>query len=144
MVNLNDYEAYWQSVKLRLPEIKTLEIILSEKDMGEVIQGLKKGDEPVLFVTVPSGDNDGDIDNDMEKNISLLFLLSKYDSQGKVKAIGTVKELQPLFEEIKDMMKYDSSDNCGIMAHLEIDSMHSDPEYKLYSDMSGWSLSFVF
>lgn len=144
MILIPDYETYWETIKVRLTAIKTLEFITNDKDMKDTIQGLKKENMPVLFVVIPSGDGGGDIDNDTEKNIGLLFLMSKYDSLGKTKGYDILKELQPVFEQIKDLMKEDSANKCGVMANLEFDSMHTDPEYKLYSDFSGWSLSFVF
>ncbi len=144
MIFITDYEAYWDTIKERLPGIKTLDFINNDKDMGKSIQDLKKEQMPILFVAVPSGDGFGDVDNDQEKNIGLLFFMSKYDAQGKSKAYDIQKELQPIFEALKDLMKNDSMNDCSIMANLEIDSMHTDPEYKLYSDFSGWSLSFVF
>ena len=144
MILITDYEAYWDTIKERLPGIKTLDFINNDKDMGKSIQDLKKEQMPILFVAVPSGDGFGDVDNDQEKNIGLLFFMSKYDAQGKSKAYDIQKELQPIFEALKDLMKNDSMNDCSIMANLEIDSMHTDPEYKLYSDFSGWSLSFVF
>lgn len=144
MILITDYEAYWETIKERLPGIKTLDFINNDKDMGKSIQDLKKEQMPILFVAVPSGDGFGDVDNDQEKNIGLLFFMSKYDAQGKTKAYDIQKELQPIFEALKDLMKNDSMNDCSIMANLEIDSMHTDPEYKLYSDFSGWSLSFVF
>lgn len=144
MILITDYEAYWNTIKERLPGIKTLDFINNDKDMGKSIQDLKKEQMPILFVAVPSGDGFGDVDNDQEKNIGLLFFMSKYDAQGKSKAYDIQKELQPIFEALKDLMKNDSMNDCSIMANLEIESMHTDPEYKLYSDFSGWSLSFVF
>lgn len=144
MILIENYEKYWESVLERLPFIKKLDFINDAKDMSEAIQDLKKEQMPMLFVTVPSGDGDGDVDNSREKNIALLFLMSKYDSQGKSKAYSIQKELQPAFEALKELMKEDSADTCSPMARLEFDSMHSDPESKLYSDFSGWSLSFVF
>ena len=144
MILISDYEAYWESVKERIPGIKSVEPINNDKDMSKFLQDLKKENMPVLFFAVPSSDGFGDVDNDMEKNIGLLFFMSKYDAQGKTKAYDIQKELQPLFEEIKDMMKEDSMDKCSVMGDLEFSSMHTDPEYKLYSDFSGWSLSFVF
>lgn len=144
MILIDKYEAYWESIRLRLPAIKSIEFINNDKDMGKAIQDLKKEHMPVLFVAIPSADGFGDIDNEKEKNIGLLFFMSKYDAQGKSKAYDIQKELQPIFEDMKDMMKEDSMDKCGVMSNLEFDSMHSDPEYKLYSDFSGWSLSFVF
>lgn len=144
MILITDYEAYWDTIKERLPGIKTLDFINNDKDMGKSIQDLKKEQMPILFVAVPSGDGFGDVDNDQEKNIGLLFFMSKYDTQGKSKAYDIQKELQPIFEALKDLMKNDSMNDCSIMANLEIDSMHTDPEYQLYSSFSGWSLSFVF
>lgn len=50
MVNLNDYESYWNSIKERIPEIGKIIPIRTDPDMADEIQSLSSADLPALFV----------------------------------------------------------------------------------------------
>ena len=144
MILLTDYEAYWQSILLRIPNIKSFALINNDKDISNFIQNLP-AEHPILFASVPWSDMSGNVDSLIDVNVSLLFLLAKSDKQTKGKRpIDVQKYLQPIIEQLKDSIINDSINACSVMANLQISEMHTDPESELYSDLSGWSLKLVF
>lgn len=143
MVNLQDYEDYWNEIKNRVPGIGKIIPISFDADIAKYVQDLYSADLPVLFVITPTSEPDNDDpDGCLEINYSMLLLLDKIDTQRK-KTNQIQKELQPVFEQLKSKMKAEYS-RGGVLSDLIISSMKSVPEAGLFATMSGWSLSFNF
>ncbi len=143
MVNLQQYEDYWNVVKNDIPGIGKIVSITFDADIAPYVQALKSADLPVLFIINPTSEPDNDDpDSNLEINYSMLLLLDKIDVQRK-KTSQIQKELQPVFEQIKAKMKSEYGCN-GLLSDLIISSMKSVPEAMLFASMSGWSLSFNF
>lgn len=143
MVNLQQYEDYWNVVKNNIPGIGKIVPITFDADIAPYVQALKSADLPVLFIINPTSEPDNDDpDSNLEINYSMFLLLDKIDVQRK-KTSQIQKELQPVFEKIKAKMKSEYGCN-GLLSDLIISSMKSVPEAGLFASMSGWSLSFNF
>lgn len=140
MVNLNSLEQYWNAMPAKVRALKKVYYVTEEGDMKDFFQDIKLTEQPFLVVVIPSAKASGSADFYTETNMNLIYLLSKEDS-GKKRTFELQKELQPVMEAIKDVMIADIA-GCGFMRELDISSMHTDPERKLLSVASGWSLSF--
>jgi hypothetical protein len=145
MVNLNEYEEYWRGMLIRVPEIKKLYFVTIESDIQSVLPNIAPEMQPFLMVVIPSAQSIGSYDNAEENNLGLIYLWKKDDrSKTTIEQIfGTQKELQPILEKIKFQMREDKR-TCNIMRHLDFKTMQTDPERKLYNELSGWSMSFIF
>jgi hypothetical protein len=142
MVNLSTLETYWNSMITRIPTIKKAFFVTEESDMKDFIADIRQSEQPFLLVVIPSAKSNGQQDAVIENNLNLIYVLSKEDSFNK-NTFQLQKELQPVMEAIKTQMIEDI-EGCGIMRRLDISSMQTDPEKKLLSKATGWSLSFEF
>jgi hypothetical protein len=144
MINLTDYENYWESVKNRITEIKSILPVIFNAEMGPKIQSLKDSELPALFFITPSGMTSGqDVDNWEDRSTCVIFLMKHYSPQRKT-AYEVIKELQPLIEKIKGMMIKDKASGCNVMDNLDLNSLSTIPEGGLYAMFAGWSLGFDF
>ena len=55
MIDIKVYREYWEGVQKRIPEIKKVLPVTIDEEMSKTIQGLSKGECPVLFILIPSG-----------------------------------------------------------------------------------------
>jgi hypothetical protein len=142
MVNLTALETYWNSIITRVPTIKKAFFVTEEGDMKDFIADIRQQEQPFLLVVIPSAKSVGTADAVLENNMNLIYVLSKEDSFNK-NTFELQKELQPVMEAIKAQMIEDI-EGCGLMRRLDISSMQTDPEKRLMSKATGWSLSFEF
>ena len=142
MVNLTELEAYWNNLKSKVPSLKKIYFVTDEADMKDFISDIKPSEQPFLLVLIPSAKSVGVQDAVLENNLNLIYVLCKEDSFQKT-TFQFQKELQPVMESIKAQMIEDM-EGCGLMRRLDISSMQTDPEKKLISKATGWSLSFEF
>ena len=142
MVNLTELETYWNGMKTKVPALKRVDFVTEEGDMKDFISDIKASEQPFLVVIIPSAKSVGVPDAVYENNLNLVYLLSKEDP-GVKNTFALQKELQPTMEAIKNQMIEDMQD-CGLMRRLDIASMQTDPEKRIISIATGWSLSFEF
>jgi len=142
MVNLTELESYWESIITRVAGIKKAYYVTEEADMKDFISDIKNAEQPFLLVVIPSAKSVGVADAVLENNLNLIYVLSKEDAFNKT-TFELQKELQPVMEALKAQM-IDDIEGCGLMRRLDIGSMQTDPEKRLMSKATGWSLSFEF
>lgn len=53
MIDIKVYREYWEGVQKRIPEIKKVLPVTIDEEMSKTIQGLSKGECPVLFILIP-------------------------------------------------------------------------------------------
>ena len=144
MVNLQEYENYWNGIRNRIPEIKKVVPATFEPDMGNVVQGLKPEELPVLFFIIPNAQGKSkDIDNISEANLCVILIMDKTDPQRK-KAYQVQKETQPIAEKIKKRILEDKAIGCHLSKNLDLSSLSTIPEASFYSIFAGWSIAFQF
>ena len=119
MVDLQQYEEYWSGITERIPQIKKVVPVTFDPDMGALVQGLKADELPALLLIIPSAKGKSpDVDNLLELNLCVAFLMDKTDPQRK----GT----------------------CHLLSRLDLSSLSTIPEAGFYSVFAGWSLGFEF
>jgi hypothetical protein len=140
MVNLSELEQYWNGMPAKVRTLKKVFFVTEEGDMKDFIQDIKPAEQPFLLVVIPSAKASGSADYNTEVNMNLIYVLSKEDP-GKKNTFTLQKELQPVMEAVKEQMITDI-EGCGLMRNLDISTMHTDPERRLMSVATGWSLGF--
>lgn len=142
MVDLNKFERYFNRLADRLG-IKPVFFFTDEGNIREYVQDIAVEDKPFLMVIIPSGKAGGSVQDALEdRNYGLLYLLSKEERTGG-NSFAIQKRLQPTFEALKQQMA-DDKEECDVMRGLVVSSLTSDPESKLFSELTGWSLGFEF
>lgn len=144
MVSLQEYENYWNGIRERIPEISKVVPATFEPEMGNLIQGLKAEDLPVLFFIIPNAQGKSkDVDNVSEANLCVVLIMSKTDPQRK-KAYQIQKEIQPIAEKIKQTIREDKAAGCELFSNLDLSTISTIPEAEFYSTLAGWSIGFQF
>ena len=142
MINLSLYELFWKGIMPKAG-IKSVFFLTNESDIQPRLADISSDAQPLLMVIIPSAKTSGSSQDDVaETNYGLVYVLSKEDRTG-TDTFVIQKQLQPTIENVKKLM-IDSKEECGIMRGLDVSSLHTDPESKLYSRATGWSLSFEF
>lgn len=145
MVDLNAYDTFWQNAAAAIPGIKSVIPITVETDLKDILQGLKKDDQPFLAVLTPSSDGVGEYDNDKERNDCIIYLMMKHDPQMKLTDTRKIQaDLLPISEQLKQVIKEAAATGCTIIHDVDYRSIHTDAERKMFSVLSGWSISFSF
>ena len=142
MINLSQYELFWKGI---MPEagIKSVFFLTNESDIQPRLADITSDAQPFLMVIIPSAKTSGSSQDDVaDTNYGLIYVLSKEDRTAS-DTFTIQKELQPVMENVKKLM-IDSKEQCGVMRGLDVSSFHTDPESKLFSRATGWSLSFNF
>lgn len=141
MVLLSEWRTYWDGMLVKVPEIKAVFRVTEESDIKDKIQDIKLSELPFLMVLTPSAKSNGsEQDNFIEHEYGLLYVLTKEGINQKL-TFDHQEDLQPTIEKVKQQMLADM-EGCGFMRRLDVGSMHTDPEKKLFSLLTGWSLSF--
>lgn len=147
MINLNDYEDFWRTtVETCVPEVRGIYFVTVETDIQSVIKNITRQGQPFLVVVTPSAASSGSADAFAEINNCLIYLYSKEDRSSTTidKTFGIQKDLQPVLEKIKTCIRNNAESACGLMQGLDYESMQTDPERLMFSELSGWSMSFSF
>ena len=142
MINLSLYELFWKGL-IRDAGIRSAFFLTSESDIQPRLADISSDAQPFLMVIIPSAKTSGSSQDDVaDTNYGLIYVLSKEDRTAS-DTFTIQKELQPVMENVKKLM-IDSKEQCGVMRGLDVSSFHTDPESKLFSRATGWSLSFNF
>lgn len=142
MINLSLYELFWKGI---MPEagIKSVFFLTSESDIQPRLADITPDAQPFLMVIIPSAKTSGSSQDDVaDTNYGLVYVLSKEDRTA-TDTFTIQKELQPVMENVKKLM-IESKEQCGVMRGLDVSSFHTDPESRLFTRATGWSLSFQF
>ena len=142
MINLSQYELFWKGI---MPEagIKSVFFLTSESDIQPRLADISSDEQPFMMVIIPSAKTSGSSQDDVaDTNYGLVYVLSKEDRTA-TDTFTIQKELQPVMENVKKLM-IESKEQCGVMRGLDVSSFHTDPESRLFTRATGWSLSFQF
>lgn len=141
MIRITDLRTYWEAMPDKLPELKKIFLIIDESEVRDILANIRQSDQPFAVVVVPSAKSSGsEQDNFRERNNNLFYVLRTNDSFTKP-VLDIIEELQPLTESLKEQLLTDKP-GCGVMSKLDEGSFVTDPENKLWSKCTGWSVSF--
>ena len=142
MINLTKYETFWNELTDKAG-IKSVFFLTNESDIQPRLADISSDEQPFMMVIIPSAKTSGSSQDDVaDTNYGLIYVLSKEDRTA-TDTFTIQKELQPVMENVKKLM-IDSKEQCGVMRGLDVSSFHTDPESRLFTRATGWSLSFQF
>ena len=142
MINLTKYETFWNELTDKAG-IKSVFFLTNESDIQPRLADISSDEQPFMMVIIPSAKTSGSSQDDVaDTNYGLVYVLSKEDRTA-TDTFTIQKELQPVMENVKKLM-IDSKEQCGVMRGLDVSSFHTDPESRLFTRATGWSLSFEF
>ncbi len=141
MIPIRTYREYGKGL-LSLSGIDSFLMVVSEKHLTK---RLNKRDGTILAFVYPSADSmPGNVDNDGKEVLGLLFVLKSVCSgnEDEEDEFTTYENLQESLLQVEKQLKEDYTKNNEVMQHLVEDSIHIDPEYKVFGGYNGWSMSF--
>ena len=142
MINLSQYEFFWKSL-IREAGIRSVFFLTNESDIQPRLADISSDAQPFLMVIIPSAKTSGSSQDDVaDTNYGLVYVLNKEDRTA-TDTFTIQKELQPVMENVKKLM-IESKEQCGVMRGLDVSSFHTDPESRMFTRATGWSLSFQF
>ena len=142
MINLTKYETFWDELTDKAG-IKSAFFLTNESDIQPRLSDISSDEQPFMMVIIPSAKTSGSSQDDVaDTNYGLVYVLSKEDRTA-TDTFTIQKELQPVMENVKKLM-IESKEQCGVMRGLDVSSFHTDPESRLFTRATGWSLSFQF
>ena len=142
MINLTKYETFWNELTDKAG-IKSVFFLTNESDIQPRLADISSDEQPFMMVIIPSAKTSGSSQDDVaDTNYGLVYVLSKEDRTA-TDTFTIQKELQPVMENVKKLM-IESKEQCGVMRGLDVSSFHTDPESRLFTRATGWSLSFQF
>lgn len=145
MIKIRDLKNYLESCNTRIDSITRALMVSTENQLVKKIDDFEETDI-VLVMIVPSSDSKGkDVDNIIESETILMFILGKIDSgsEDEEDFIDNMEIFQNAVTDLKTLMiadKQDTESGCPLMKGLDLNSIHTDPEYN-YLGCNGYSLS---
>lgn len=142
MVNLTEYENYLTRL-MSIVGCNSIYFRTKESDIQNILSDIPGDKQPFMLVIIPSSKSNGSTqDNVVDNNYGLIYVLSK-EEHSHADTFSIQKKLQPIIERVK-LKIIESKEECGIMRGLDVSSIHTDPESKMFSSVTGWSISFDF
>jgi hypothetical protein len=143
MILIPQLEEYSNQVAAAIPEIKRVEIAVTEEDLGKLMQDHKAGDNILMLTLVPEHEMDGQQDAAKYENVCGFFFLEKidYSSLKRPEYIAVFTRTQAVAKKFMDKMIMDKSNGeglfCGMMAWLQESSFNAGPT-KMLNGCNGY------
>ena len=98
-----------------------------------------------LAAVMPSTEVDGEPDAEIETYTTLLFVLESADlGQDDADELAQYQRTQTAIIKIREYISNDQSNGCGTFSRFDPDESVINPEYQIFSDRNGWSMTLVF
>ena len=144
MIKIGTFKTYLQNIETRIDAITKVKVVATENQLVKHIDDFEETDI-VLIGIIPSADSKGrDVDNIIEMETVLLFILGKTSSSTEDDEFNKMEAFQHVITALKTLLiedKQDTENECNLMKGLDLNSIHTDPEYN-YLGCNGYSLSF--
>ena len=149
MINIKYYFQFWERLAKSVtstPRIGSVSLVGSPQDVARQLSALKTTDYPALFVAIPEITAVGlSIDDTVDVNQCLLFLLDRYDPQRKDKNLAALmQQLQLPLEGLRNKLFNEASVPCSPMHTLDVSSISIMAVTDQYANTAGWSMAFNF
>lgn len=152
MVLISKYRDFWEYIQSVVPGIDTVLVVHEDSDLASIIRDASAG-EVFLLAIVPSADTEATSHDDYEEFDACYIFVIKKSDRGNLthrEYIDEMEQMQVLMGAIKHKMIELSgdTDHCfdpdspgHLMHRLQINGMHTDPEYNLFG-CNGYGLTF--
>lgn len=144
MINLREYNNYWQRVALRMQNIGCVIPVTIDEDLAHYLSDLQEKQLPVLFVMVPESTGDGvNVDGYTDVCDGIVIIGDKYDPQ-REGTVACLEQTQTVAEEVKQLLLEDTAQGCQVISQVENQSLRLSAVTNLYNNFAGWLLTFRF
>lgn len=132
-------------IKAEIPEIKTIIPVINDSQLVSSLEKRRKEENLLLVGVLPShGSTGSNTDSVRETTIGQLMILEKTDYSAL-----TADEFWCLFErcyqaikKVKEILIRKATEDClPYLAHLDVNSLHIDPEWRK-GECNGYSFDF--
>lgn len=98
-----------------------------------------------LVAVIPTLETEGEPDAEKESNVSLLFVLEYADyGQTDDAELKQFQRTQEAIFKIKEYISEMQATGCSPFENYEPSQTVINPEYQIFSDRNGWSMTLVF
>lgn len=98
-----------------------------------------------LVAVIPTFEMDGLIDQETETRSTMLFVLEKaYRGQTDVEELTQYQKCENAIKKIREYVSEQQSEGCSPFKNYEVKETIISPEYMIFSDYNGWSMTLVF
>ena len=141
MIFLTDIENYFNAICEIGTIAKSAFYLTEEADIKDKLSEIGTEDMPFLMVIIPQyvAKRGSDTDNYQDVAKFLIYLIKKEDNYDTT-TFEIQKELQKNINLLKENIL--NSPNCHWLCGLVVDSFEIQPENKMFSTLTGWSISF--
>lgn len=146
MVNVKAYIEHLQGYLSLIPEIKHQVFVVNQTQLTDQMRNLGKDKFPLMLVVVPSAvAGSPDVDNVVEVNTGLIYILKKFEVNNytNAKMIDDLDQTQDVIEKVKSQIIQDAHGECDLFGSLQPTGFNTDPEYD-FMGCVGWSVSIDF
>lgn len=154
MIQLTKLKNYWENLvdnplaeatlctgmELESP-LRKVYFVTDEGDIKDFLADITPEQQPFAIVLIPSSTSQGSEQDNFEDTDRHLFYVFKKEDAYSQTTFEVQEELQPLAEALKIQLVLDKN-ACNIWHKLNEGTFHTDPERKLFSKCTGWSVSF--
>lgn len=114
-------------------------------DENHATNALKEKSGIWLAAVIPSTEIDGDVDAEIQTMATLLFVLEKANlGQSNKAELDQYQRTQNALNKMRDYIADHYSRGCSPFTRYDPDSTVINPEYQIFSDRNGWSMTLVF
>lgn len=143
MINLKDFDIICNNI---VSEIEIIEDYILTPKEDHAVKRLKDRTGVQLVAVIPSADPEANNpDAFKEKNITYFFIIEKDDpsSYTPLDELENYSKTQIAIENFK-LFLIDKKASCSNLRDLNINSMRTDPEYRIFGGWNGWSMAVEF
>lgn len=142
MKAISELRQYWETMLTKVPALKRIEFVVDESQVKDFISDIPASEQPFAVVVLPSANSKGSEQDNFQENENHLFYVLRNQDSSQYTWMEILEELQPVTEAIKDQLITDAGDDCPYFQNMDYSSYQTDPERKLWSKCTGWSVSF--
>lgn len=142
MKAINELRQYWETMLTKVPALKRIEFVVDESQVKDFISDIPASEQPFAVIVLPSANSKGSEQDNFQENENHLFYVLRNQDSSQYTWMEILEELQPVTEAIKDQLITDAGDDCPYFQNMDYSSYQTDPERKLWSKCTGWSVSF--
>lgn len=142
MKAISELRQYWETMLTKVPELKRIEFVVDEGQVKDFLSDIPTDEQPFAVVVLPSANSKGSEQDNFTENENHLFYVLRNQDAAQYTWMEIIEELQPITEAVKEQLVLDADDDCPYFENMDYSSFQTDPERKLWTKCTGWSVSF--
>jgi len=142
MVMVNDCRAYAEKLQGVIETINFNKVVIDDSQIAKDLDKIKKSDNHMLYVLIPSSNNEGGDDSLLKNNEMLFMILNKTSNKiSHDEFLDVMQETQETVKAIEYQLHNDKDEQCGFMRWFKGMTIKIDPIWD-YASCHGWTIAF--